>query len=235
MSSSKRTASRQRAIIKACILLTLVIVAFVTALHIPLKHYLTLDVLGSLLETTGFWAPIVFILIYTVGVTLFIPAIIFTVLGTVFFGIYWGFFYVMMGSMSGASLSFFIARHLGRGFVEGWMGDRLRKYDEAIEKHGFTTVFYLRLLYSPFAPVNFGMGLSKIGFWDFFSGTGLGILVETFLFISLFASLEEIWSTGNWHELLSLRFLPFFALFILSFFIPRIMKKLNNCRFKFPA
>jgi hypothetical protein len=33
----------------------------------------------------------------------------------------------------------------------------LKKYDDAIERNGFATVLYLRLVYFPFTPMNFGM------------------------------------------------------------------------------
>ena len=33
--------------------------------------------------------------------------------------------------------------------------------------------------------MNFGMGLTKVHFWDYFFGTGLGIIAGTFIF-SLF-------------------------------------------------
>ena len=35
------------------------------------------------------------------------------------------------------------------------IGDKLKKYDDAIERNGFATVLYLRLVYFPFTPMNF--------------------------------------------------------------------------------
>jgi len=59
--------------------------------------------------------------------------------------------------MIGASLAFWIGRTLGREFTASMIGDRLRKYDDAIARNGFATVLYLRLVYFPFTPMNFGM------------------------------------------------------------------------------
>jgi hypothetical protein len=72
--------------------------------------------------------------------------------------------------MAGASAAFWIGRTLGREFAASLIGDRLKKYDDAIEKNGFATVLYLRLVYFPFTPMNFGMGLTKVRFWDYFFG-----------------------------------------------------------------
>ena len=77
------------------------------------------------------------------------------------------------GSVFGASISFVIGRTLGRDFAADLIGDRLQKYDDGIERHGFTTVLYLRLIYLPYAPLNFGLGLTKVRFWDFFWASGL--------------------------------------------------------------
>jgi uncharacterized membrane protein YdjX (TVP38/TMEM64 family) len=98
------------------------------------------------------------------------------------FGSYFGFLYVWLGTMIGSSLAFFIGRYLGRDFAASLIGDRLKKYDEAIERNGFATVLYLRLLYFPFTPMNFGMGLTRVRFRDYFSGTAVGIIVGAFIF-----------------------------------------------------
>ena len=52
--------------------------------------------------------------------------------------------------MLGASAAFWIGRTLGRDLAASLVGDRLKKYDEAIERNGFATVLYLRLVYFPF-------------------------------------------------------------------------------------
>jgi len=132
-------------------------VAFITAAVIlvrftSLKDYLTAEGLGRFLATAGLWAPVLFMLIYVVGVCLFVPGAILTGLGAVLFGPYWGFVYVWIGAMIGASAAFLIGRTLGREFAASLVGDRLRKYDDAIERNGFATVLYLRLIYFPFTP-----------------------------------------------------------------------------------
>jgi uncharacterized membrane protein YdjX (TVP38/TMEM64 family) len=84
--------------------------------------------------------------------------------------------------MIGASIAFFIGRYLGRDFAASLIGGSLGKCDEAIERTGFAMVLYLRLVYFPFTPMNFGMGLTRVRFLDYFFGTALGIIVGTFIF-----------------------------------------------------
>jgi len=221
-------AGRKKAIIKVLVLVAFVTCAIAVVRFTPVKHYLTADELGRFLDKAGFWAPAVFIVVYAVGVCLFIPGTLLTGLGAAIFGAYWGFVWVWIGAMIGASAAFWIGRTLGREFAASLIGDKLKKYDDAIERNGFATVLYLRLVYFPFTPMNFGMGLTKVRFWDYFFGTGLGILVGTFIFTFFIGALKEVWASGNWGELLSLKVFFSIALFIFSLFIPKIIKKIKG-------
>ena len=218
----------KKAIIKASIFVAFVIGALVVVRRTPIKGLLTADQLGSLLETAGFWAPLVFMVIYVVGICLFVPGTLLSAIGAVIFGAYWGFVYVWVGAMVGASAAFFIGRYLGREFAASLIGDKLKKYDDGIERHGFATVLYLRLVHSPFTIMNFGMGLTKVAFWDYFFGTGLGIIVGTFIFIFFVGTVKEVWASGNWGELLSLKVLFSVALFFFSLFVPRIINRFKE-------
>ncbi len=220
--------SRNKAIVKALILLAFIVAAVLAVRFTPVKEYLTADALGKFLEAVGFWAPWVFMVVYAAGVCLFLPGTLLTGLGAAIFGAYWGFVYVWFGAMAGASMAFWIGRTLGREFAASLIGDRLKKYDDAIERNGFATVLYLRLVYFPFTPMNFGMGLTKVRFWDYFAGTGLGIIVGTFIFTFFVGTIKEVWESGNWSELLSFKVFFSIGLFIFSFFIPNIIKKVKK-------
>jgi len=220
--------NRRKAVLKAAILVAFLAAAIAGVRLSPVKDYLTVEGLSRLFATAGLWAPLVFIAIYAVGVCLFVPGSILTGIGAVIFGAYWGFVYVWIGAMIGASVAFLIGRTLGREFAASLVGDRLRKYDDAIERNGFATVLYLRLIYFPFTPMNFGMGLTKVNFRDYFLGTGLGILVGTFIFTFFIGSLKEIWASGNWAELLSFKVFFSVGLFIFSFFIPKLVNKVRG-------
>ncbi len=220
--------NRKKALMKAVFLLVFIVAAIFLVRFTPIKNYLTAEALGRFLDGAGFWAPLIFILIYAVGVCLFLPGTLLTGLGAAIFGAYGGFVYVWFGAMAGASAAFFIGRTLGREFASSLIGDKLKKYDDGIERNGFATVLYLRLVYFPFTPMNFGMGLTKVQFRDYFFGTGLGIIVGTFIFTFFIGTIKEVWVSGNWAELISFKVFFSIALFIFSFFIPKIIKKIKG-------
>jgi uncharacterized membrane protein YdjX (TVP38/TMEM64 family) len=220
--------SRKKAIAKACILVAFIVAAILLARFTSVKQYLTADALGRYLDRAGMWAPVIFILIYAAGVCLFLPGTLLTGLGAAIFGAYRGFVVVWIGAMLGAGIAFIIGRTLGREFAASLIGDKLKKYDDAIERNGFAAVLYLRLVYFPFTPMNFGMGLTKVHFWDYIAGTGLGIIVGTFIFTFFIGTLKEVWSSGNWAGLISFKVFFSIGLFIFSFFIPGIIKKIRG-------
>jgi uncharacterized membrane protein YdjX (TVP38/TMEM64 family) len=72
------------------------------------------------------------------------------------------------------------------------------------------------------------MGLTKVRFWDYFFGTGLGIIVGTFIFTFFIGTLRDVWVSGNLWELLSFKVFFSIGLFIFSLFIPKIIKKIKG-------
>jgi uncharacterized membrane protein YdjX (TVP38/TMEM64 family) len=217
--------TRMRAAVKAGLLVALIIAGICLLRFTPARTFLTQDRLAQLLENAGLWAPLIFVMIFAAGVCLFVPGTLLIALGAGLFGTYRGFAYVWLGAMLGAAASFWIGRTLGREFARSLIGNRLKKYDEAIERNGFATVLYLRLIYFPFTPLNLGLGLTRIRFFDYLLGTGLGIVVGVFIFTFFFGTIKEVWAGGNWGQLISFNVFFSVGLFVFSFFIPVLIKK----------
>ena len=221
-------ADKLKAVLKIAVLVAFIVSAIVLLRLTPVLTFLSPESLGAFLQQMGLWAPLIFIGVYAAGVCVFVPGTLLTALGGAIFGPYWGFLWVWIGAMLGAVVAFIIGRTLGREFAASLIGSKLKKYDDAIERNGFAAVLYLRLVYFPFTPMNFGMGLTKVRFWDYVSGTGLGIIVGTFIFTFFIGTFKQVWASGDWGELISFKVFFSIALFIFSFFIPKIIKKIKN-------
>lgn len=226
---SRRISSNRRHAFLKFGILTGFIVSCIYVFNAPsIRNYLTPDVFGEFIASAGLWAPIVFIVFYAVGVCFFIPGTVLTGIGAILFGPFRGFLYVWFGAMLGASSAFYMGRRLGRDFAAAIIGDRLKRYDDAIGRNGFAVVLYLRLVYFPFTAMNFGMGLTRVKFSDYFFGTALGIIVGTFIFTYLIGTLKNVWTSGEWSQLLSFRVFFSVGLFIFSLFIPKIVKTVKR-------
>ncbi|NOS35089.1 MAG: TVP38/TMEM64 family protein [Deltaproteobacteria bacterium] len=219
---------KKKPVLKALIFLAFIVAAIAIFRFSPAREMLSVEVLRGLIVSAGLWAPILFIVIYFVGVCLFIPGTLLTATGAVLFGPFYGFLYNETGALIGASLAFFIGRYLGRDFASSLVGDRLKKYDDKIAEKGFATVLYMRLVFFPFVPMNFGMGLTKVRFKDYFFGTLFGILAGGFILTFFFATLSEVMISGDWGQLVSFKVFFSVALFGFSFFIPRIIRKVKG-------
>jgi uncharacterized membrane protein YdjX (TVP38/TMEM64 family) len=225
---AERQNRNNKALLKALVFAAIIILAILSVRVTPLGHYISAAALQNQLDKVGMWAPLAFIVFYALAICIFVPGTVLTGIGAAIFGPYLGFLYVWTGAMIGAVMAFFVSRTLGREFAESLVAEKLKKYDEAIERNGFATVLYLRLIYSPFAVTNFAMGMTRVRFWDYFFGTALGIIVGTFIFSFLIGTLIEIWTSGNWNGLAPFKFFFSVCLFILSLFIPKAIKKMKG-------
>ena len=167
-----------------------------------IKAYLNPEQLQRLISEAGLMGPALLMISCSVGTCLLIPLMVFVGIGAALFGPFWGFACVWPSTLAGSSISFLIARTLGRNFVSSLIGDRLRKYDCLIEHNGFKAVLLLRLMFVP-APINFAMGLTKVRFWDYFFATALGEAVTIFVFIFFIGMIREIYLSGDWSRLIS--------------------------------
>ncbi len=145
-----------------------------------------LESIKTFLLSFGPLAPIIYIILFTlVPLTLFPDALLAISSGAVF-GIFWGTVYTMIGASCGATLSFFIARFLGRDFVTKLIKHKAEQFEDGIERQGFFVILIMRLIpLIPFDIISYGAGLSKIKFLDFLLGTLVGIIPGVIIYVNL--------------------------------------------------
>ena len=132
--AAKPASGKARGVWKAVALALFIVAAYSVVRFTPARELIRPEVLGAHIEAAGFWAPLIFMTVYAAGICLFVPGTLLTAVGAALFGPYWGFLYVWIGAMGGAVGAFWIGRTLGREFAASVIGDRLRKYDDAIER-----------------------------------------------------------------------------------------------------
>ena len=145
------------------------------------------DIKGVLMSL-GFFAPIVYIIIYIIRPLVFFPTSILTPLSAVVFGPFLAWIYTFIGENIAASVAFLVARYFGGDMVSRFK--KLNLIDEELKEHGLRTVIFLRLVpLFPFDVVNFGLGLTSISFKKYVIGTAIGVLPGLTAYIFLGASL----------------------------------------------
>ena len=138
----------------------------------------------------------IYFVAYVAGTVFFFPGIVLTTGAGFLYGPIWGTLLVSPASVLGASIAFFLARSVARG----WVGQRLTKYpkfeamDRAVEKRGFRMVFLLRLsgVFIPFSMMNYALGLTRVSFRDYVLASWIGMLPETILYVYLGSAAQDL-------------------------------------------
>ena len=186
--------------------------------------------LDALVQSAGPLGPVVFVLIYTIGV-LFLPATPFTIAGAVIFGKFYGMLYNLVGDALGASISFFLGRYFLHGIARGFLETRMPWLDRKATEEGFSVIFYLRIFWFPFIVLNYAAGATRIRFRDYLLGTVLGLLPPVFIFTYFVGSMKEVLATYRRPaDLLTFDLLFPVLLLIFSFFLPALLKRLRKGR-----
>jgi len=170
--------------------------------------------------------------IYIVGTMILVPGTLLSFAGAVLFGVYEGTLYTWIGATLGAIGAFYVAKLLGRDFVERLLGGRFQAFERRIREHGFNGLLIIRLTpLFPFNGINFGCGLTSIRFRDYVLATAIGILPGTFAYQYVFATVgQKILEEGFrveylWDPALLLPLALFAAFIVLGKWLARRLRK----------
>ena len=107
-----------------------------------------------------------------------IPFVILCSANGLLFGLTKGIIITMIGTLAGASITFFVSRQLGyKWAVKRYEQSRLRNIARMNGPRGFFVILTLRLLpYFPAPVINVSAGVSQISFWSFLAASALGKL-----------------------------------------------------------
>lgn len=105
-----------------------------------------------------------------------VPFVILCIANGVMFGLAGGILLTWLGTMTGASILFYLARRLGYDWAaKRYQHTKFKKIEQMNGYSGFLLVLGLRLLpYFPASLINIMAGVSKINYWWFFSASAIG-------------------------------------------------------------
>lgn len=173
------------------------------------------------------WGPLLYIVAYAVRPITFIPGTAITILSGVFFGLWGGIIYTIIGANLSATLAYSIGRFFGskKNPVNATLFGR---FTEACRSNPFTTILTMRLIFLPYDGVNFGAGLLRIPYVPYILATIIGTLLGIATFVSIGASLsiEEFKMNGLSVSVIDAKFLFLSAsIFVASLLGSKFLKK----------
>lgn len=183
------------------------VVALIAAFFVfDLGRFLSLDYLKSqqaaldnLYASKPLMVAAVFFLVYVAVTSLSLPgAAILTLAAGAIFGLFAGTLIASFASSIGATLAFLVSRFVLRDSIESKFGDKLKTFNDNIDKDGAFYLFTVRLVpVFPFFLVNLVMGLTKLKTGVFYIVSQLGMLAGTIVFVNAGTQLAKIDSLGG--------------------------------------
>jgi uncharacterized membrane protein YdjX (TVP38/TMEM64 family) len=184
---------------------------------------ITPEVLETKIAGLGMWAPIGFVLLYSVATVAVIPGGIFDLLGGALFGPFYGTLLDLTGGSLGAAFAFLVARYVARDWLEAWAGPRLQGVMRSVDAEGWRFVAFVRLVpIFPYNIVNYLLVLTRIPFHHYLLATIVFMFPSTIAYTWLgFASRQVM--AGDTHQI---RYaLVALALLGVLIFVPRFVFK----------
>lgn len=178
---------------KNVLLLITIICIVATGLGVFLLGGIDQQQLQNILKKLGVWAPIIYILFYTIGTILILPSTPLNLSGGAIFGIWWGTLWTTLAAIIAAVIAFYYSRTIGREFIAHKFAKKIVAIDAEMQQGGLFYMFAIRLLpIIPYGIVNFAAGLTSISFRDYFTGTILGTLPGILPFVMMGSGLKSI-------------------------------------------
>jgi len=149
----------------------------------------------------GPWGYLAFIAAYAALQPFGVPGTVFVLAAPLIWSWPVAFGLSLMGTMGASVVGFLFARFVVRDWVAARIPGRLQRYDDALGRRAFATVFMLRLVFWMPPPLHAFFGVSQVRFATHFWGSLAGyvlpiLLVSAFgerLFAVLSAAPRELW------------------------------------------
>ncbi len=201
-SEQEKKAPSRGMFVRVAIFAAILLGGFLALRYTPLAEYMTEEKMQALFESlrSFWWAPLLLLLLYTVLAPLGMPMTPLLIAGGAVFGFLHGSVYNCLGMIFGGTLSYLLARSLGRDFVVHVTRGKIRLAEAVFDRHGFWPLVQTRFMPIPYALVNFAMALAGVRFPLFLATTVLGIIPAGTIYTYFWAKIirssgDERWTT----------------------------------------
>lgn len=178
---------------KSGVLLLTIVCLLATGLGIYLLGDIDQEQLQVWLKQAGLWAPVIYIILYTVGTILVLPSTPLNLSGGAIFGAWWGTLWTSIAATIAAVVAFAFTRTVGRQVMARKLAEHWEAMDAEMRQGGLFYMFAIRLLpIIPYGLVNFAAGLTSIRFRDYLVGTVLGTIPGVLPFVMMGSGLKAI-------------------------------------------
>lgn len=192
-------ATQLRLLSPKALILPAMILLIAGGIYLNSQHIFSAASLTNLLARHPVLAPVLFLAIYSIAPSLFLPSIPLTLAAGFFWGPLWGVVFSILGATLGACLPFFLSRYLLQNAVKKKIPpERWQWLQGKVHQHGWKAVAFTRLIpVFPFNLLNYLFGLTPIAFFQYLWSTLIFMLPACIAFVAFGSSLGELILRGN--------------------------------------
>lgn len=144
------------------------------------------------------WAPVLYMLLYTIATVLVMPSTPLNLLGGALFGPWLGTLWTSAGAMIAAIVTFAFTRTIGREAIARKLSGRWQTLDAEVRRGGLPYMIAIRLVpFMPYGLLNFAAGLTSVSYRDYILGTLLGTTPGILPYVLLGSSGLRAFRTGD--------------------------------------
>jgi len=163
------------------------------------QGYVSMDGILAFLHEHPVLAPLLFMFVYAIGPSVFLPSLPLTLGAGFLWGPFWGVVFSIAGATIGASVAFLLARYVMHDTVKNRFGqERWQTISSKVEQHGWKAVAFARLVpIFPFPVLNFLFGITPISFLQYVWSSFVFMLPACIAYVAFGSSMGELILHGN--------------------------------------
>lgn len=192
-------ATGQRLKNKRLILGIALVMIIVVATYLRKSGYISPESLFEFIKKHRVLAPALFILVYSIGPSVFLPSLPLTLGAGFLWGPFWGVIFSITGATIGASVPFLLSRYIiGDAIRERFSYSRWEWLKEKVEHHGWKAVAFTRIVpIFPYPVLNYLFGITPIPFSHYLWSTFVFMLPACIAYVAFGSSMGELILKGN--------------------------------------
>ena len=170
------TGGRKTKLLRLGLLAAFLVACYAIASATGILEEITTESIRETVAGAGWWGFVLFVGVYTFGILIQIPGLVFIAGAIVAYGQLWGGVLGLVGTVVALSASFLVVRGVGGRSLDVIPGKFMKRILARLESAPITTTILLRLLFWLAPPVTYALALSRIRYRDFILGSTIGLI-----------------------------------------------------------
>lgn len=158
------------------LLVALIGIAWGLGVYFDIGEYLTRDRIRAWVARSGWWGPLVFVGLFTVGQLISIPGLLFVAAAVVAWGKWPGIGASYLATIVSSTVGFLVARLVGGKAFHRIRWKWMQSLLDRVEEHPLRWITLIVAVLWMAPPVNYALGMTKVPLWRFVVATAVGLI-----------------------------------------------------------